>query len=818
MIQWLSGAPRWMRSLMFLWVRFEKPVKPPAIDPEKPVIYVTEYPSLSDRLVIDQLAKTHKLPRAYKPSPKLPNKLPFLSLRWRPHPFASARAGIAPRLRELLEYLEANPEEDIQLVPVSVMWGRRPNKQKSLFGALLSDAWTAMGPIRKLITITFNGRHTYAEINEPISLRSLLAEQNDTERLARKVNRVLRVHFRRVRTAIIGPDLSHRRMLINSLMQSNNVRQAIEQQAKTAKGGKEGAQKQARKYFEEIAANLSYPTVRMLDVLLTWLWNKIYDGVTVNNVEQVKEVAQDSTLVYVPCHRSHIDYLLVSYSLYYNGLSLPHIAAGVNLNMPVVGSILRRAGAFYIRRSFRGDKLYTAVFNEYMHAMFARGFAIEYYVEGGRSRTGRTLDPKAGTINMTMKSFLRDPSRPIKFVPIYIGYEKLFEGNSYLSELRGKQKQKESIWGLLKTIRRLRNYGRVAMNFGEPIDLAQFLNQQAPQWQDETWQEDSKPEWFTGAVDQLAKTVVTRINQAADINPINLLATSMLTTPRQAMAESELLRQMQLLADLQRDLPFSEYVSLPEGEARDWLAYGISQGVIFKHQQTLGTVWQIVPEQAVLQTYYRNNTLHLFALPSLLACIFAKGAKLNDERVQKRIATLYPYVKAELFLPWQDDEVAQRTQHWLDQLVAHGLLQCHDGEYEMADELSEQHRSLWHLAQLMMPTLERYYLTLSVLSKSGSGQLSAGELEQLAQQMAERLSLLNGIHSPEFFDRALFKKFIQGLRNGGILTTNEAGKLAFDERVEEMLTSANQVLRRSVRQTIRQVAALSEPTDVHIQD
>lgn len=810
MNQWLSGAPRWMRKLMFLWVRFEKPVKAPEIDPNKPVIYVTEHPSLSDRLVIDELAKKNGLPRAYKPTEALPKKLPFLSLRWRPNPFSEPRAGIAPRLRELLDYLLEHPEEDIQLVPVSVMWGRKPNKQQSFFGAWLSDAWTAMGPARKLITILFNGRSTYAEMNQPISLRSLLEEDNNTELLARKVNRVLRVHFRRVRTTIIGPDLSHRRMLINSLMQSNNVKSAIEQQAKTHKHGREGAERQARKYFEEIAANLSYPTVRMLDVVLTWLWNKIYDGVTVNNVDKVKEAAKDSTLVYVPCHRSHIDYLLVSYSLYYNGLSLPHIAAGVNLNMPLVGSILRRAGAFYIRRSFRGDKLYTSVFNEYMHAMFSRGFAIEYYVEGGRSRTGRTLDPKAGTINMTMKSFLRDPSRPIKFVPIYIGYEKLFEGNSYLSELRGKAKKKESLLGLLGTVRRLRNYGRVAMNFGEPIDLHSFLDERAPQWQSEPWQEDSKPEWFTGTVDQLAKTVVTRINQAADINPINLLATSMLATPRQAMDETELLRQMQLLADLQRQQPYSQYVSMPEGDAKDWLRYGEKMNVVRQHKQNLGDVWQVVPEQAVLQTYYRNNTLHLFALPSLIACIFAKGAKLSKERLQKRIATLYPYVKSELFLPWNNEQVDELCQHWLDRLVTHDLLQVSDGEYEMADELSINHRCLWHLAQLMMPTLERYYLTLSVLSKSGSGELSAGELEQRAQQMAERLSLLNGIHSPEFFDRALFKKFIQGLRSASILTTNDEGKLAFDGRVEEMLASANQVLRRSVRQTIRQVAALQE--------
>lgn len=116
---------------------------------------------------------------------------------------------------------------------------------------------------------------------------------------------------------------------------------------------------------------MSYNVIRFLDVILTWLWNKIFNGVQVNGLEPVKKLAEDHEIVYVPCHRSHLDYLLLSYTLYYQGLNVPHIAAGENLNMPVVGALLRRGGAFFIRRKFGGDKLYTAVFNEYMHSVFS---------------------------------------------------------------------------------------------------------------------------------------------------------------------------------------------------------------------------------------------------------------------------------------------------------------------------------------------------------------------------------------------------------------------------------------------------------------
>ena len=126
------------------------------------------------------------------------------------------------------------------------------------------------------------------------------------------------------------------------------------------------AWKQARKYAFEIAANYSYAFVRVASFALTWFWNKIYDGVELQHFRKFQELAPDYEIIYVPCHRSHIDYLLVSYFVYHNGLVPPHVAAGVNLNLPVLGRFVRKGGAFFLRRSFRSQKLYSAVFHEYL--------------------------------------------------------------------------------------------------------------------------------------------------------------------------------------------------------------------------------------------------------------------------------------------------------------------------------------------------------------------------------------------------------------------------------------------------------------------
>ena len=334
------------------------------------------------------------------------------------------------------------------------------------------------GRLQKFLIILVNGRNTYVQFDKALRLKPLLEEYRDSEELAsRKLARLLRTHFRQVRQAVLGPDLSHRRTLVEDLLRTQAVKQAVRDIAAQQNMAEDKAQLKAYKYADEIAANMSVATVRVMDVLLTWLWNRIYNGVSVNNIQVVRDVARDNAVIYVPCHRSHIDYLLLSYVLYQNGLVPPHIAAGINLNMPLVGPILRRGGAFFMRRSFRDNPLYATVFNEYMHVMLTRGYSVEYFVEGGRSRTGRMLQPRLGMLAMTVRSFLRNHQKPIVFVPVYVGYEKVMEGRSYLGELRGKKKQKESVFGLAKTVRKLNNsFGRVALNFGDAIPLAEVLD------------------------------------------------------------------------------------------------------------------------------------------------------------------------------------------------------------------------------------------------------------------------------------------------------------------------------------------------------
>ncbi len=799
------------RKLLYAWVRVEKLQLPDLqhqIDPNKPVIYVLEHRSLADVLVADSETLQKNLPRLKKPLfiPSLEDSRSVFSLQFKPL-FKRSVPGIAPKLVALIKYLEENQEMDVQLVPVCMLWGRGPKKQGSILKSLFTDSWFVAGRIQKLLTVIFNGRNTYVEFSAPISLRELMAQETSAELVARKASRILRVHFRRTRTRVVGPDLSHRNTMLDSILRSPQVKKAIELHTASNTITKQEAEKEARKLAEEIAANISFANVRLMDALLTRLWNKIYNGVEVSNIESVKELAKNHEIIYAPCHRSHIDYLLLSYSLYYHGLNIPHIAAGINLNMPIVGPILRRGGAFFMRRTFKGNKLYATVFNEYIHQVFTQGYPVEYFVEGGRSRTGRTLHPKAGMLAMTMKSFLRDHSRAIAIIPVYIGYEKVFEERAYLKELNGAKKEKENLVGLIKTVRSLRNFGKVYLNFGEAIILQDFLDQHQSTWKSEPPYEDFRPPWLVSVVDKLSIELVTRINSAVALNPVNLVALTLLAAPKQALDHETLEGQLEFYANLVKFHDQNQKVTLPQGNTQQWIKYVVERNLLIIHKQNqLSNLYSLKPDKAVLLTYYRNNILHLFAVPSLIACLFSNHNKLRKSQVQERFRKVYPYIKAELFLPWDEDCANRIAENWLEKLIELGVVHRNKGgicSAPSADKLENSKLKL--LAQAIMPTLERYYLTISILLKTGNGKCSSQDLEKQAQEMAKRQSILNGLNAPEFFDKALFKKFIQQLRDQGVIESNESGKIVFDDRLSSVAEDALLVLRDSVVQSIARV-------------
>jgi len=801
---WLAG------KVFSTWAR-------PAVQPEEPVellsdgdsavCYVLETGGLADTLALEWACKKHGMPSPTEPlqlNGRRESHRIVVMRRTRGLLFPRPDKKGSMRLRRLIEASIAAGNKELLLIPVAIYWGRSPHKERSWFKLLFSENWDIMGRTRKFFATVMYGRNTLLRYSHALPLSSIIQDGLEPELAFRKVSRVLRVHFRQRRKATVGPDLSHRSAMVSQVLLDQRVRRAIEAEANGSRAVLERTTQKARKYGNEIAANISYQTIRLMARLLNGVWNRIYDGIVLNHVERLHEVAKKSNIVYVPCHRSHFDYLLLGFNLYAQGFHTPHIAAGINLNIPVVGAVLRRGGAFFLRRSFKGNRLYAAVFTAYVDQLLKRGYSIEYFVEGGRSRTGRLLSPKGGMLMMTVNSWLKHPERPLVFVPVYFGYEKLIEGNSFIDEMGGAKKQKESLFGFVRSIKSLReNFGQVYVNIGEPINLESVLDSVSPDWRDYDQESDEKPAWLNELITELGGEIMGGINSAAAVTPISLLASALLSTPKQSMGERELHAQIKLSQQLLARFRYSDSVTLPEDwSPEDIVDHGEKLGVISRTAHPLGDVVHMAEREAVLMTYFRNNVQHLFAIPACIACCFIQGRRLEHAELQRLVRLIYPFMQRELCLKWEYDHIDDVTTAAIEALIDLDIL-SRDGKHLVRPQAgSARAFQLLMLGHSMVPMLQRFYLVIALLVRNGSGALTRVKLESLCQKSAQRLAMIYGLHSPDFFDKALFQDFINALRELGVLRRNAAGFLEFDDDIQRIGEDARLVLGEEIRHSI----------------
>jgi len=802
-----------LRRFFRLWVRaaVQPPEPPPPLAaPGMPVCYVLDRDSSADLAVLANVTEKLQIIYPEKRSSGLPaeSRRSYFDVGRRRRFWDATDSRRPPaHLLALVQALHADPDSDVLLVPTAVYWGRAPQKEGSWWRLLFAENWTLTSRVRKFFAVLVNGRNVMVEFGEPVSLRSLMDAAPVPDQ-ARRLTRVLRGTLRRQRATRIGPDLSHRRTIVARVLRARAVRAVVAADARERHDSYRHGLLQARKYAFEIGANYSHAFVQIAEKMLGRVWNRVYDGVKFNHAETLRQVSEGNEVVYVPCHRSHMDYLLLSYVIYHQGYALPHIAAGINLNIPVVGRYLRKGGAFFIRRTFAGNALYTVVFMRYLAAIMARGHSIEYFIEGGRSRTGRLLQPKTGMLSMTVRSFLRDPVRPVVFVPVYFGYERIVEAGTYISELSGKPKQKESWLDLVRSLKVLRErFGTVHVNVGEPIRLNDLLETHLPKWREQRFEDDTRLPAVNALVSELAVSIMRGINAAAAVTPINLLGTALLATQRGALPESALLRQLDLYQRLLRASPYSPRVTLTDASPAEIVEYGETLKLITRVPHKLGDMVKMSDQSAQLIAYYRNNVLHLFALPSLVACAFIGNSKLRTEDIQRLAWRVYPYVASELFLHWREDELARVVDGLLAALADNGVLQPNEDRSAWMRPPPESPAALQlsMLAQATIQTIERYYLAISLLLKAGSGTMTQKALEEDCQLAAQRINMLYGFNSPEFFDRSLFENFIDLLRERGVIRAGAGGNLEFDEVLVRVAADAQLVLSEQLRHSILQV-------------
>ncbi|OOF86475.1 glycerol-3-phosphate 1-O-acyltransferase [Rodentibacter ratti] len=748
----------------------------------QPIVYVLPYTSQTDFVIFRRNCLSLGLPDPAEKNDIQGVMLPRYVYLDEGRRFFKSKGAKDETIQVFNKYLELHrtfEDLDVQLVPVSVLWGRSPGHEDKTGLPNLR----LLNGIQKTFAAIWFGRDTFVRFSQAVSLRYMANMHGSDEKMAQKLARVAKMHFARQRISATGPRLPNREAMFNKLLQSAPIQAAIDDEAKSKNISREKAEKEAYKILDEIAADVSHSSLRAADRFLRWLWNKLYSGIDVQNADRVRKLALEGhEIVYVPCHRSHIDYLLLSYVLYHQGLVPPHIAAGINLNFWPVGRLFRSWGAFFIRRTFKGNRLYSAIFREYLAELFHRGYSVEYFIEGGRSRTGRLLAPKTGMMSMTLQALQHNQTRPISVVPVYVGYEHVLEVDTYAKELRGAAKEKENAGLVLRVIKKLRNLGQGFVNFGEPITLSNYLNQHFPDWKENHHEE--KPQWFNHAVNEVSNQVMVNINKAAAVNAMNLVGMALLSSRQRALSREQLVEQLDSYQQVLQYAPYSEDMVIPKDSSETMLEHVLSLdrvGVLVE-KDNFGEIVRLERTSAVLMTYYRNNIQHAFVLPSLVASIVLHYETIQKDLLVDAVSKIYPFLKGELFLHFNQDELRVQISKILAEFTRQEVVYS-------SENLLSINRPKVRILQLwaagVREILQRYYITVTILQKDP--QIARATLEKESQLVAQRLSVLHGINAPEFFDKAVFSTFIASLKNEHYFDEQGNGNLAYLDELSSIL-------------------------------
>ena len=656
--------------------------------------------------------------------------------------------------------LARKSEKPVFLVPELFVWEKWSARIKPAWADYVFGSPEAPGFLHSVLAFWRNHKRAQFRVGEPLELKAFLAANPDDPDpvLARKVRAVLHVHLARETRAVFGPPYKPPERVIEETLRDRTLRQTIEQMA--GRGGKsqEQLEQQARRHLNSIAARLHPTVLGFLAPLMGWVFDRIYDGIEVDEVGLERALAaarNGAPIVLCPSHKSHIDYLVMSWVLWKRGYQAPVVAAGANLSFFPLGPVLRRAGAFFLRRSFGADRLYTATFKAYVKKLVRDGTHQEFFPEGGRSRTGKLLPPKLGLLAWEVDAVLEGARNDLAFIPVSIDYEKIVEGGSYSKELLGGEKQAEDVRALISAPRVLfRRYGRIHLTFDEPVLLREFMRSRGLPDDDQLTEEQKR-----SLVRALGNRIMWGIARVSTVTPHALVSAALLAQSGRGLPASAIAARVETLRAIAAEdgSPLSAGLAgapadptLP-GPVREAMNSFVGDKLVRTDQAKGETMFLPVDERRVQLAYYKNTLMNLVAPRALVTCAVLRGGEDRSETaVGARALFLSRLLKFE-FIYRVDARFETIFSETVDRLVGAGLLAREAGALRPASAAAIP--TLEFLADLLRDYLQSYLLaalTLEDVAKSGPmdrkvfvrAALETGRLEFLSGRLdaAEAIS------------------------------------------------------------------------------
>lgn len=557
--------------------------------------------------------------------------------------------------------LQAGLSFPVYIVPVLVAYGRRREKEdESLFNILFGQT-EQTGALRRLITFMRYSKQAFILPAEPVHLAEYLSANSHLthNELVMDLRGELIDRIEEEKTSVVGPELKSREAVIGMVMHDPKLNRFLDDYAQKSKKDRTALARDARRYLHEIASDYRETFVELWDKVLTWLWNTVYDGVSIDSegLANVRNLSKKMPFVIISCHRSHIDYLLLSYVFYKHNIQLPFIAAGNNLSFFPMGYIFRRSGAFFLRRSFRGNEVYGEVFSKYMATLLKEGLPLEFFIEGGRSRTGKMVMPKYGLLSMIIQAYQDKYCENLAAVPVYIGYDRVIEEKSYLQELSGAPKVQENTVEIIKSTKILRKrYGRVYVNIGQPIILKDYLAAQEKSMDEMTVEERQS------LYRKIGYEVVLEINKVSVVTPFALVASGLLSHDRRGISHEELRGILNEFYEYlsTRQVKFADTFAHRDRAITDALNIFDETDIISKieadeeDEEMQEVVYSLTDARRLNLEYYKNNILHFFTPLCFVATSMVKHRE--DSMSLAKIMGDYRFLKGLLWNEFIFDE------------------------------------------------------------------------------------------------------------------------------------------------------------------
>lgn len=511
----------------------------------------------------------------------------------------------------------------VYLVPLEFIWDRRPSRQEKSIIDILFGEKDNPGKIRKIVLFWRNYRHrAVAKVGEPISLENLFSGKTFSDERSKVIylgKKVLDA-FKLERRAVTGPPVRSRSWFVERVLVDEIFQQQFSKLAVDMGKSSEDLYDLAGKYLYGMSADVNYTYIEIGDAILNWVFKSLYNGLVFNEdgLREVKRLSSSKPVVFLPNHKSHVDYLLLSYILHNNCMTIPYVTAGINLSFWPLGPLLRRCGGYFIRRSFDNNRLYKLCIESYLRILLEEGYSQEVFIEGGRSRTGKLLSPRHGMIKMLLKAIDIGAVRDISFVPVSLTYDRVIEQADYEEELKGGVKEKEHathIFRLLKYLKKQkRKYGRIYVNFGRPIYYSEM--------------KDKVPK--ERLIFEIADSAAHEINRNIVITPQSVLAAAVLSKPQKGISLEELRERGFLFLDYltKKSVPLADtIVSDPEGALSIALDGFVGDKIISYHDNLGLSFYSVDEDKRMRLEYYKNGCIHALASVSVLSNLLLKGTE-----------------------------------------------------------------------------------------------------------------------------------------------------------------------------------------------